>query len=129
MSSPGSEEAVSGRPQQGRDPWLRFAVTFGALAVLSEVVYYGVALDSGAFQKYLETLARISAAILRRLTEGIQVRGTLITGDLFTVEIARGCDAYRICALLGAAMLAFPAPWRAKVIGLGLGLLWLNALN
>ena len=129
MSAPGADEAVSQRPQQGRDPWLRFALTFGALAVLSEVVYYGVALDSAAFRRYLEILAEISGAILAPLTDGIEVRGTLISGTLFTVEIARGCDAYRICALLAAAMLAFPAPWRAKAIGLLLGLIWLNALN
>lgn len=129
MSAPGAEDAVVERPPQGRDPWLRFALTFGALALLSEVVYYGVALDSGAFRRYLELLAEISGAILRPLTEGINVRGTLISGTLFTVEIARGCDAYRICALLAAAMLAFPAPWRAKLVGLALGLLWLNALN
>jgi exosortase/archaeosortase family protein len=113
----------------GRDPWLRFALTFGALALLSEVVYYGVALESGAFRRYLEILAEISGVILSRISEGIQVRGTLITGKLFSVEIARGCDAYRICALLAAAMLAFPARWRDKLIGLALGLLWLNSLN
>jgi exosortase/archaeosortase family protein len=129
MSAPGADDAVSERASQGRDPWLRFALTFGALALLSEVVYYGVALDSQAFHRYLEILARISGAILRPLTDGIEVRGTLISGSLFTVEIARGCDAYRICALLAAAMLAFPAPWRAKAIGLVLGLLWLNLLN
>lgn len=129
MSAPGAEDAVVERPPQGRDPWLRFALTFGALALLSEVVYYGVALDSGAFRRYLELLAEISGAILRPLTEGINVRGTLISGALFTVEIARGCDAYRICALLAAAMLAFPATWKQKAVGLVLGLVWLNALN
>jgi exosortase/archaeosortase family protein len=129
MSEPGAEQPDAPRSQPGRDPWLRFAITFGVLSVLSEIVYYGVALESGAFRRYLETLAQISGAILSRLTDGIQVRGSLISGSLFTVEIAQGCDAYRICALLAAAMLAFPASWRAKAIGLLLGLLWLNALN
>jgi len=129
MSQPGAEGEISQRRRPERDPWLRFAFTFGVLAVLSEVVYYGVALDSDAFQGYLELLAQISGAILARLTDGIRVRGTLITGSLFSVEIARGCDAYRICALLGAAMLSFPASWRERAIGLVLGLLWLNALN
>jgi exosortase/archaeosortase family protein len=129
-------EASDGAAQQQqppqppeRDPWLRFALTFGALALLSEVVYYTVALDSQAFRRYLEVLAKISGVILSRFTEDIEVRGTLITGKLFSVEIARGCDAYRICSLLAAAMLAFPARWKAKWIGLGLGMLWLNSLN
>ena len=133
MPEPGGEDAAA-QPQAagrgtGRDPWLRFALTFGALALLSEVVYYGLALESGPFQRYLELLAHISAAILTPFTDGINVRGTLISGSLFSVEIARGCDAYRICALLAAAMLAFPATWREKGIGLVLGLLVLNLMN
>lgn len=122
-------DAAGQAQREGRDPWLRFALTFGALALLSELVYYGLALESGPFQRYLELLARISAAILTPLTDGITVRGTLISGSLFSVEIARGCDAYRICALLAAAMLAFPATWRQKAVGLVLGLLVLNLMN
>ncbi len=129
MPEQGAEDAAAQPQGGGRDPWLRFALTFGALALLSEVVYYGIALESGPFRRYLELLARINAAILTPFTDGIVVRGTLISGSLFSVEIAEGCDAYRICALLAAAMLAFPAPWRAKAIGLFLGLLVLNLMN
>jgi exosortase H (IPTLxxWG-CTERM-specific) len=113
----------------GPDPWLGFALRFGVLAVLSEVVYYGAALDSELFQKYLNTLARVSGGIIAQLSEGVRVRGAVIAGDLFSVEIARGCDAYRICALLSAAIIAFPATLRKKIWGLFLGLLWLNSLN
>lgn len=116
-------------PAPGRDPWLGFALRFGALAVLSEIVYYGAALDSELFQQYLNTLARVSGAILSEFTTGVRVRGAVISGDLFSVEIARGCDAYRIVALLSAAIIAFPATLRKKLWGLALGLLWLNSLN
>jgi exosortase/archaeosortase family protein len=117
------------QPGQGRDPWLRFAVLFAVLAIASEVVYYGFALESELFRAYLGVLARVSGAILSQLTGGIVVRGTIISGDLFSVQIAEGCDAYRICALLCSAMLAFPAPIALKAWGLVLGLLWLNLLN
>ena len=116
-------------PRGGRDPWRRFALTFGALAIASELVYYGVALESALFQSYLATLARISGAILGLFADDVSVRGTYISSSLFSVEIARGCDAYRICSLLSAAMIAFPAPWSLKAWGLVLGLLWLNFLN
>jgi exosortase/archaeosortase family protein len=112
-----------------RDPWVRFAVTFGVLAVVSELVYYGVALESPVFHRYLEGLARISGWLLGFLIEDVRVRGTHVSSPIFSVEIARGCDAYRICALLSAAIIAFPAPLRTKAWGLVLGLLWLNFLN
>ena len=129
MSEPGANADAAPMRSPERDPWLRFALGFGALALLSELVYYAFALESNAMRAYLEALASISGWILSRLTDGIQVRGTLISGDLFSVEIAQGCDAFRICALLAAAMLAFPATWKQKAVGLVLGLAWLNALN
>lgn len=113
----------------GQDPWLRFALAFAALAILSEVVYYGFALESQLFKSYLALLAQICGAILSQITEGISVRGTIISGEIFSVQIAQGCDAYRISALLCSAMIAFPAPTSTKVWGLALGLLWLNLLN
>lgn len=112
-----------------RDPWLRFALVFGALAILSELVYYGVALESEAFQHYLRALARLSGGILSWLTPDVHVSGKTIASPLFSVEIARGCDAYRLCALLTAAVIAFPSSLRLKAWGILLGLLWLNALN
>jgi exosortase/archaeosortase family protein len=121
--------STSDPPTQGRDPWLRFALTFGLLAVVSELVYYGVALESPVFHTYLQTVARICAYILGFFTDQVSVRDTYITSSLFSVEIARGCDAYRICALLAAAILAFPARWKTRLWGLVLGLIWLNLLN
>lgn len=112
-----------------RDPWLRFALAFGALAVLTEVVYYGLFLEGELFRSYLALLARISGWILSHMTGGIVVDGAVISGDLFSVEIAQGCDAYRICALLSSAIVAFPANWSTKAWGLVLGLAWLNSLN
>ena len=52
---PAAEAAAGADP--GRAPWLRFALVFGALAVSSEVAYYGLVLDSEFFQAYLRALA------------------------------------------------------------------------
>ena len=122
-------EPSSERPPLWQDPWFRFAAAFGLLALVSEVIYFAFALESDLFRKYLEVLATMSGWILEHLTTGIKVRGTIIQGDLFSVQIAPGCDAYRICALLGSAIVAFPARWTTKALGLFFGLLWLNALN
>jgi exosortase/archaeosortase family protein len=112
-----------------RDPWLRFVLVFAVLAVASELVYYGVALESDLFAAYLALLARISGFLLGLITDDVTVRGTLISSAHFSVEIARGCDAYRICSLLSAAIIAFPSGLRVKLWGLAFGLLWLNVLN
>jgi exosortase/archaeosortase family protein len=112
-----------------RDPWIRFTLTFAALAVLSELVYYGFALESALFRDYLAAVARINAWILSFFVDGVHADGTAITSSVFSVEIARGCDAYRMCALLTSAIAAFPARITWKLWGVVLGLVWLNLLN
>jgi len=130
--APEGAEPLNGRADRsdrGPDPWRRFVLVFAVLAVVSEIFYYGIALESEWFQRYLELLAGASGFIIGFLTDGVSVRGASIQGADFSVEIARGCDAYRICSLLSAAIVAFPSRWPLKIWGLALGLLWLNALN
>jgi exosortase/archaeosortase family protein len=115
--------------ETARDPWIRFTLIFAALAVLSELVYYGVALESAWFRDYLAAVARVSAWLLSHVVDGVQVNGTAVTSGVFSVEIGRGCDAYRMCALLTAAIVAFPARAWLKVWGIALGLVWLNLWN
>jgi hypothetical protein len=69
-------------------------VIFAALAVLSELVYYGVALESALFATTSPRRAR-ERVDLSLPSTGVQVDGTAITSARFSVEIARGCDAYR----------------------------------
>ena len=112
-----------------RDPWIRFTLIFAALAVLSELVYYGVALESAWFRDYLAAVARVSGWLVSLVVDGVEVNGTAVSSGLFAVEIGRGCDAYRMCALLTAAIVAFPARAVLKIWGIALGLLWLNLWN
>jgi len=114
---------------QGREPWIRFALIFGALAIVSEVFYYAVALDSEGFQSYLGVLAEISGALLSVFNSDVVVNGTRISDEFFAVEVAQGCDAIQVCSLLAAAVIAFPVESRRKLRGLVLGILWLQLLN
>jgi exosortase/archaeosortase family protein len=112
-----------------RDPWFRFAAAFAALAVGCEVLYYSVLVGSPWMGGYLRALALAAAAVLELLGTETQVRLSVLTTERFAVEIAHGCDAIQICALYSSAVLAFPAAWRRKLWGLGLGVLWLQILN
>ena len=123
-------EAAGGDDEpNGREPWLRFALIFGVLAVASEAFYYALALGSGGFQVYLSLLAQISGAFLSLFEGDVTVNGARISNLLFSVEVAQGCDAIQVCSLLAAAMIAFPVGLRRKLRGLVLGILWLQILN
>jgi exosortase H (IPTLxxWG-CTERM-specific) len=124
-----AEAAGGGGEAHGREPWLRFALIFGVLAVASEVLYYAVALDSEGFHAYLGVLAEISGAFLSVFNSDITVQGTRISDHSFAIEVAQGCDAIQVCSLLAAAVIAFPVGFRCKLRGLVLGILWLQLLN
>jgi exosortase H (IPTLxxWG-CTERM-specific) len=117
------------RPGRLQDPWFRFALSFGVLALLCEVFYYAVLVDSDPLAHYLKALAFVAAEILRTFRFHVEVAHTLITSGGFAVQIAHGCDAIQICALYSCAVIAFPSPLRAKLVGLGVGVLWLQLLN
>jgi exosortase H (IPTLxxWG-CTERM-specific) len=61
--------------------------------------------------------ARADGIVLRSLSNG------------FAVSIERGCNGVEATLVLLAAILAFPAPWRNKAIGLAIGVLAVQGLN
>lgn len=111
------------------DPWFRFAATFGILAISCEILYYAVLVDTEPLKAYLHGLATVSAVVLDLVGVEIEQTGATLRHAGFAVQIAHGCDAIQICALLTCAMLAFPSPWKAKIAGLLGGILWLQVLN
>ena len=113
----------------GEAPWIRFALVFGALAIGSELLYYGVILESEGFHAYLAVLARISGLLLDWMGQDVSVTGAQISNARFAVLVSDGCDAIQICALLSAAVIAFPAPLQRRLRGVVLGILWLQLLN
>jgi exosortase H (IPTLxxWG-CTERM-specific) len=123
-----ADSAGEGEPR-GREPWLRFALIFGALAVSSEVLYYAVTLESEGFRIYLGALAKISGALLTAFGSNVSIHETRISNADFAVEVAQGCDAIQVCSLLAAAVIAFPIALKRKLRGLALGILWLQFLN
>lgn len=129
VGSVASAEAAENVEPEGRGPWLRFALLFGSLAIASEVLYYGVILESAAFGAYLTLLANVGGAFLRLFDGNVAVHATRISSGFFAVEIAQGCDAIQVCALLAAAVIAFPVKFKYKVRGLVAGIVTLQLLN
>ncbi len=76
-------------------------------------------------------LADISGWLMRLVDEDVQTSGKIIrslsTG--FAVSIEPGCNGVEAVIILFAAIFAFPAPFKHKVIGFVLGFLAIQALN
>jgi exosortase H (IPTLxxWG-CTERM-specific) len=51
------------------------------------------------------------------------------TKNGFAISIERGCNGVEAVIILVSAMLAFPAPWKNRLVGIGLGFIAIQALN
>jgi exosortase H (IPTLxxWG-CTERM-specific) len=74
-------------------------------------------------------IARLSGATLNLLGQHVTMRGTVIQGPRFAVNIRNGCNGVEAMLIFLAAVLAFPAAWRSRLSGLALGMLVIQLVN
>lgn len=79
---------------------------------------------------YTERLARVAGFLLTLLGEETRVNGTLLTSSRpFVVNIYTGCNGVLATSIYVSAVLAFPAGWRARAIGVALGIPAIQVIN
>lgn len=80
---------------------------------------------------FTEALAQLSAAIIQPIDDTVISRGKELrfsdTG--FAVSIEAGCNGIEATIVLIAAVLAFPAGWKARATGIGVGFLAVQGMN
>lgn len=105
---------------------LLFAAIFGVL-----YFFFGVApgIRFGVIKPYTRFLARGVVAIINLFGAGAAADGTIVSSERFSMNIAMGCDGVEASSLLAAGVLAFPTSWRAKAIGLAVGLPLIHVIN
>ena len=77
----------------------------------------GIASASAGLVTLVDPHVTASGKVLRSTTTG------------FGVSIEAGCNGVEAALILIAAMLAYPAPWRHRVLGMAAGLAAVQALN
>jgi exosortase H (IPTLxxWG-CTERM-specific) len=80
---------------------------------------------------FTSAVAVLSATLMQVWDGQVMAQGKLIwdVGSGFAVSIEAGCNGVEAGIVLTAAILAFPATWLEKLIGLVTGLLTVQALN
>ncbi len=74
-------------------------------------------------------VAHASAVALNLLGQQVTMQGTVLHGARFAVNIRNGCNGVEALIIFLAAILAFPATWRSRLIGLALGTLAIQIIN
>jgi len=80
---------------------------------------------------WTNTLAAISAGIVKLFDPGVLSQGKVLqsASNGFAVSIEAGCNGVEATIVLVAAILAFPAPWKSKLVGLAIGIIAVQGLN
>lgn len=83
---------------------------------------------AGWFESYLSGYAHLVGAALSVFESGIHVSGQDISGR-FNLRIIQSCDAMEAVILFAAAVLAFPATWPRRALGLVAGMTGIVVVN
>lgn len=76
-------------------------------------------------------IAKVSAGLMQLFDSDVHSNGVIIQSlkNRFGVQIVAGCNGVEATLILLAAVFAFPASLRHKLIGFGLGFLAIQGLN
>ena len=80
---------------------------------------------------FTSAIAHVSVDLMRIFDKSVIASGDAIVNafDGGGIQIVAGCNGVEAILILVAAVLAFPAPWKHKLIGIGLGFIAIQALN
>jgi len=81
------------------------------------------------FRFLMHETAWITYEILRPFATDLQLSGSLVYFDGFPYRVVLECTGVYEMLIFGAAVLAFPASWTKKAIGIGLGFPLLYVFN
>jgi exosortase H (IPTLxxWG-CTERM-specific) len=106
----------------------RFGLKFGALMVVFYILILTPFCDRLLYT-YLGANAWLANGLLNWLGQATYVSDITIRSAQFAITVRRGCDAIEPSWFFCAALLAFPASGRRKVLGILTGAVLLQALN
>lgn len=109
----------------------RFVILFVVVLVSLFTLELLAPVQTHVIIPFTEMLAKISAAVILPFDNSVVAYGKILQfrDSGFAVSIEAGCNGVEATIVLVAAVVAFPASWRARLTAIGLGFLALQALN
>jgi len=107
-----------------------FVATFLGVLLIGAVLYPHFSIAAAEpLRDFMAVTAHICAGILDTVSDDVSVDGRFLSYRGFSVEIIEECTGLFEMLIFLAALLSYPASWKAKGIGLILGLPALYLFN
>jgi exosortase H (IPTLxxWG-CTERM-specific) len=85
--------------------------------------------NENVIEPFTAGIAKVSGVTLNILGQNVTMVGTAIRSPRFAVNIRNGCNGVEAMLIFLSAVLAFPAPWKSRLLGLALGILAIQVVN
>lgn len=108
---------------------LRFLVLFVLMLGGSFTLVAWSPVNDHVIVPFTAGVAKVSGWVLDLIGQDVAMQGTMVSNSRFAVNIENGCNGVETMLIFGAAVLAFPAPWRSRLIGFALGMVAIQLVN
>lgn len=110
---------------------IRFFILFLVLLLVLMGLELTRPVQSALVMPWTELLAGLCANIVQAFDRDVLAHGNVLQSHSngFAVAIQPGCNGVEACLILVAGMLAFPAPWRLRLLGLVVGIFAVQVVN
>ena len=110
---------------------LRFGIIFAVIVTAlfaAELMPYG---QQWVVMPWTDLVAQVSTWFAQAFDSHVAVNGATIysTTNGFSVTILAGCNGLEAMIVLIAAILAYPAPWKHRILGIVAGVAAIQVLN
>lgn len=112
-----------------RTPAGRFVARY---VVILSVGFFVLALrpvNDHVVNPYTTFVAQESGVVLKLFGESVTVRGQVLASPRFSVAIYNGCNGLEAMLIFISGVVAFPASWRHKLLGIALGFVAIQIVN
>lgn len=108
---------------------LGFLLRFFGLLILFYVAITPEPVDRHVVTPFTAAITAVSSSLLRLLGEPVTRIGTMIQGPHLAIDVKNGCNGLEAMVFVAAAMAAFSAPLRTRLIGVAAAFLGIQVLN
>lgn len=131
MSSPRPAES----PKPAESAWRRYRRELAFLILFVLILASSFALiawnpvNDRVIEPFTGAIARAGGAVLNLLGQQTSMNGTIIRSSRFAVNIRNGCNGVEAMLIYFAAVLAFPASWKSRLLGVAFGFVAIQLVN
>ncbi len=125
------------KPTDGQpaSPWqayrqeIQFLVLFVVILGGGFTLISTNAVNDNVIVPFTAGVARASGFCLHLIDSSVTMQGTIIRNPQFAVNIQNGCNGVETMIIFLAAVIAFPASWKARIAGLAIGIVAIQIVN